>query len=259
MKQNFSSHHHSRPILKLWAKEYSRLTSNNKEPTIKSTGFPPWVKTDTGGKGFYCFSPSPKEKRCHKHHWQENKTVPENKTGPWSFRVLVERCSTSQAKAAAPSRGSAHRRAAGLKPSGSPRRPRRPELLLLKPCLSPLPTSGFCLSGPFSSLAFPRERRRQRLTERNRSPSSRRPAAVWADPPSSSRKQEDAKTAVTRDWAARRRVLANHRATFWGGGVKQNSTRGREGAGHSRGLPEGKEVLGARRWLGDCPGSARFG
>lgn len=74
MKQNFSLYYHSRPNLKILAKEYSRLTSNGKNPIIKNKNCPPWVKIDKGKKAS-ASSPLP-AKESHKHHWQASKTFP---------------------------------------------------------------------------------------------------------------------------------------------------------------------------------------
>ena len=76
MKQNFSFYYHSRHNLKILAKEYSRLTSNEKDPIIKNTDCPPWVKIDKGKKASASSPLQAKEEQSHKHHWQENKTFP---------------------------------------------------------------------------------------------------------------------------------------------------------------------------------------
>ena len=117
------------------------------------------------------------------------KPVPENKASRWSLTVHAVRSSTWQAKrppAPAPPRP-APQPASDL-PDGSAASS-RPRRLLLKPSLSPLPTSEFRPSHLYLCHAFSPEGRRRKLTECNCSPSSRRPATAWADPPCSSRKQ----------------------------------------------------------------------
>lgn len=70
MKQNFSHYYHSSPNLKTVTKEYSQLTSNDKDPIIKNTDFSPWVKIYKGEKSFRFLSPPGKTKKgkIHKHH-----------------------------------------------------------------------------------------------------------------------------------------------------------------------------------------------
>lgn len=216
IKQNFSPHHHSRLNLKVQGKEYSRLTFNEKAPIIKSLISPPRLNTDKGKRSFCCFSPYPKRKKSDPISTTDNKIklFPGNRTGPRRLSVLIERSSTFQAKEAASLPQLSAKPAAGLKPPRTPRRRPPPPVLFAEDLPRSAPHLGVFLSDPFSFLVLSQERGRQRLIERNCSPSSPRPAAVWAGPPCSFRKLRRLKQLLAHDWAASGRVVANHRAAF---------------------------------------------
>ena len=157
------------------------------------------------------------------------KPAPENKASRWTLTVHAVRAPTWQAK----------RPLAPARPRSRLRPSRRRRRLQPTPALvaeaQPQSTSHFRVSSltPLSPLCFLSARKTTELIECNCSPSSQRPAAAWADPPCSSRKQRDVKAASPTQLDSHGQ---SHGCVLGGGGVKPKPKPRSEGAGLSRAL-----------------------